>query len=405
MARPRKTPAQTWQQGETLELNTGALVTRWANNVTGDVILIPAGTHPTDQEAQMPTEVADFQEPEIEETATDRVATLLQAAQGQERAELNVYRIVQGQREYCRKYSPAEFEEGSFEILRDQFGPGEYELRLYATHPETRKFVIRNSTRIKIAENKNPEAAAPGLPNGLSQVLSTIASGQQQMLNALVEMKQAPQKDPMEEMTKMLSMMTMMREAMGMNQSSSSGSIGEIVGAIKELRGAAAEILPQEKEPDSLMSMLPKVLEMVSAGQQAQLAQQPIAMPEVHLPQTIARAQPPAGAPQSDPMQPYQPQQTQQTQTQEDADMKAITMLKLRGYLKQLVILATENKSTDDGAKFVYDVLPDELVEIMLLPNWFDLLAVVAPEVKAQEVWIRETREKAVKMFDISEET
>ena len=399
MARPRKITPPAWNQGETLEMPNGQPVTRWTNTATGDSILIEAGIHPTDQAAAPPTEMVDFDEP-IEETATDRVATLLQAAQGQERAELNVYRIVQGQREYCRKYSPAEFEEGSFEILRDQFGPGEYELRLYATHPDTRKFVIRNSTRIKIAENKNPDAAAPGLPNGLSQVLSTIASGQQQMLNALVEMKQAPQKDPMEEMTKMLSMMTMMREAMGLNQQSSGGSIGEIVGAIKELRGAAAEILPQEKEPDSLMSMLPKVLEMVSAGQQAQLAQQPVAMHEVQMPQTIAQAQPPAAQQQPDPMQPYQPQPTQ-----EQEDMKAITMLKLRGYLKQLVILAETKKTTDDGAKFVYDVLPDELVEIMLLPNWFDLLAVVAPEVKTHEVWLRETREKAVKMFDISDET
>jgi hypothetical protein len=378
----------------------GQPVTRWTNTATGDSILIEAGIHPTDQAAAPPTEMVDFDEP-IEETATDRVATLLQAAQGQERAELNVYRIVQGQREYCRKYSPAEFEEGSFEILRDQFGPGEYELRLYATHPETRKFVIRNSTRIKIAENKNPDAAAPGLPNGLGQVLSTIASGQQQMLNALVEMKQAPQKDPMEEMTKMLSMMTMMREAMGINQQSSGGgSIGEIVNAIKELRGAAAEIMPQEKEPDSLMSMLPKVLDMVSAGQQAQLAQQPVMMPEVQMPPGIAQAQPPAAPPQPDPTQPYQPQESQ-----EQADMKALTMLKLRGYLKQLVILAEQKKSTDDGAKMIYDVLPDELVEIMLLPNWFELLMAVAPEVKPHEVWMRESREKSLKLFEIQDET
>jgi hypothetical protein len=204
----------------------------------------------------------------------------------------------------------------------------------------------------------------------------------------------------MEEMTKMLSMMTMMREAMGLNQQSTGGSIGEIVGAIKELRGAAAEILPQEKEPDSLMSMLPKVLEMVSAGQQAQLAQQPVMMPEVQMPPGIAQAQPPAAPPQPDPMQPYQPQETQ-----EQADMKAITLLKLRGYLKQLVILAEQKKTTDEGAKFVYDVLPDELVEIMDLPNWFELLSVVAPEVKEHEPWLRETREKSLKMFEIQDET
>jgi len=403
MARPRKITPPAWNQGETLEMPNGQPVTRWTNIATGESILIEAGIHPTDQAAAPATEMVDFDEP-IEETATDRVATLLQAAQGQERAELNVYRIVQGQREYCRKYSPAEFEEGSFEILRDQFGPGEYELRLYATHPETRKFVIRNSTRIKIAENKNPDAAAPGLPNGLGQVLSTIASGQQQMLNALVEMKQAPQKDPMEEMTKMLSMMTMMREAMGINQQSSSGgSIGEIVNAIKELRGAAAEIMPQEKEPDSLMSMLPKVLEMVSAGQQAQLQQQPVMMPEVQMPPGIAQAQQPAAAPQPDPLQPYQPPQSKPNQ--EETDMKALTMLKLRGYLKQLVILAEQKKTTDEGAKMIYDVLPDELVEIMLLPNWFELLLAVAPEVKPHEVWMRESREKSLKLFEIQDET
>jgi len=190
---------------------------------------------------------------------------------------------------------------------------------------------------------------------------------------------------------------------MGLNQPSSGGSIGEIVGAIKELRGAAAEILPQEKEPDSLMSMLPKVLEMVSAGQQAQLAQQPVMMPEVQMPPGIAQAQPPmqppAAPPQPDPTQPYQP-----PETQEQADMKALTMLKLRGYLKQLVILAETKKTTDEGAKFVYDVLPDELVEIMDLPNWFELLSVVAPEVKAHEVWLRETREKSLKMFEIQDE-
>ena len=164
--------------------------------------------------------------------------------------------------------------------------------------------------------------------------------------------------------------------------------------------------MPQEKEPDSLMSMLPKVLDMVSAGQQAQLAQQPVMMPEVQMPPGIAQAQPPAQPQQPDPLQPYQPQQQpQQPQTQEEADMKAMTMLKLRGYLRQLVILAEQKKTTDEGAKFVYDVLPDELVEIMLLPNWFDLLEMVASEVKPHEVWLRETREKAVKMFDIDEET
>jgi hypothetical protein len=193
-------------------------------------------------------------EPDFEETATDRVSAMLAQAQGADRAEVNVYRMVNGVREYCRKFRPDEFEDGSFDMLREMFGPGEYELRLYSTDPTTRKFSVRNLTRIKISEVKAPARAE--LPSGLSQVLSTIAQGQERMLTALVEMKQAPQKDPMEEMTRMLGMMTAMREAMGLNQpqpqTREKSSIGEIVAAIRELRGAAEELTPQrEEEPEA----------------------------------------------------------------------------------------------------------------------------------------------------------
>jgi len=327
-------------------------------------------------------------EPEIEETATDRVATLLQQAAGQERAELNVYRLVNGAREYCAKYQPEEFEEGTFELLRKNFGAGEYELRLYATHPETRKFVVRSSTRVKIAQSSVSNESS-SLPNGLNQVLSTIAQGQQQMLSALVEMKQAPQKDPMEEMTKMLSMMTMMREAMGLNfqQRQEKSSIGEIVSAIKELKGAATELVPtpQKEEPDSLMSMLPKVLEMVSAGQQVQ-AQQNAVLSPVTLPSTIEQA----------------PINQQQTQT-EGNDVNFMTMIKLKGYLKSLTDLAEKNETIEKAAQFVYDNLPDDLIELMAMPNWFELLSGVAPEVKKHEKWLQKTRDAALKLFESPE--
>ena len=321
---------------------------------------------------------------EVEETATDRVATLLQQAAGHERAELNVYRIHNGTREYCAKYQPEEFEEGTFELLRKNFGAGEYELRLYATHPETRKFVVRSSTRVKIAESR--AAAEPQqLPNGLSQVLATIAQGQERMLNAMVEMKQAPTKDPMEEMTKMLNMMTLMREAMGINnQRQEKSSIGEIVAAIKELKGAASELVPTaEKEPDTLMGMLPKVLDMVAAGQQAQANQNAVLSP-VTIPQSIQEM------PQSQPAE----------QTPQEQDVNLMTMIKLKSYLKSLVDMAEKKAKIEDGAQFVYDKLPDDLIEIMALDNWFELLSGVAPDVKQHQTWLKKVRDAAMKMFE-----
>jgi len=338
-------------------------------------------------------------EPEIEETAADRVATLLKEAAGQERAELNVYRIINGAREYCQKYSPGEFEEGTFDLLRDRFGPGEYELRLYATHPETRKFVVRSSTRIKIAEHRQTEAAPSNINNGLAQLLQTIAQGQQQMLSALVEIKQTPAKDPMEEMTKMLSMMTMMREAMGVNQQPrEKSSISEIVGAIKELKGAAQEFTPEKEEPDTLISMLPKVLELVSQGQQAQQNQvQHQMMPPVDIPQSMMPQY--QAAPEQNPIEQAAP-----ATTTEENDMKALTFLKLRSYLKTMTDMAEANKTIAEGAEFVCNKLPDDLIEIMLLDNWYTLLSAAAPEVAKHEKWVKTVRDAAIEMFDIEDE-
>ena len=197
----------------------------------------------------------------------------------------------------------------------------------------------------------------------------------------------------------MMSMMTMMREAMGLNQPQGreKSSIGEIVSAIRELRGAADEIAPpQDKEPDGLMSVLPKMLELVSKGQQSQQeAAQAAHFPPVQLP---ASFQAPA---QPEPQQAPQPQE--QPATQEESDMKMFTMIKLKSYLKSLIDLAVKKSTVEKGAEFVYEKIPDDLIEIMALDNWFDLLTFVAPDVKDHREWLQQVRDKALAMFEEAE--
>lgn len=385
-----------WQAGEAVEMSNGMTVVRWQNRLTDEVRLIPEGLHPDDQpltDPQLPATV----EPDYEETATDRVSAMLAQASGYDRAEVNVYRMVNGTREYCRKFRPDEFEDGSFDMLREMFGPGEYELRLYSTDPVTRKFSVRNLTRIKISDVKTPARAE--LPSGLSQVLSTIAQGQERMLTALVEMKQAPQKDPMEEMSRMLTMMTAMREAMGLNQTQTreKSSIGEIVAAIRELRGAAEELTPQtEKEPDSLVGMLPKVLELVQAGQQAQQS----------APQDLSGM-----IPQTDPGAVLSPVtippsmiQTPAANSTEDEPVKITTAFKLRAYLKALIDMAKANDPVPKAAQFVYEKLPDDLLDMMELPAWFEMLASVAPEVRDHKDYITKVRDAAMALLNEPED-
>ena len=306
-----------WRQvSEPLEMANGIMAIHWRNGETGQTRIVPAGIHPEDQALESYAIKTMEEDEPIEETATDRVAAMMSGAGPDERAEVKVYRINSGQLEYCAGYKPDEFESGNFDLLRDRFGAGVYELRLYATNPTSKKFAVRQKLRVTIVEEKS-QTTTGGLGSGMSQVLQTIAQGQQQMLEALVSIKSAPAKDPMEEMTKMMSMMTMMREAMGLNQPQGreKSSIGEIVSAIRELRGAADEIAPpQDKEPDGLMSVLPKMLELVSKGQQSQQeAAQAAHFPPVQLP---ASFQAPA---QPEPQQAPQPQE--QPATQEESDM------------------------------------------------------------------------------------
>jgi hypothetical protein len=385
--------ADPWTPGEPVQMSNGMTVTRWENAETGEARLMPTGLHPDDQPLTDPAPLATV-DPDFEETATDRVSAMLAQASGYDRAEVNVYRMVNGAREYCRKFRPDEFEDGSFDMLREMFGPGEYELRLYSTDPVTRKFSVRNLTRIKISDVKTPARAE--LPSGLSQVLTTIAQGQQQMLQALVDIKQAPPKDPMEEMTRMLGMMTAMREAMGLNQQPQGrekSSIGEIVSAIRELRGAAEELTPQaEKEPESLLGMLPKVLELVKTGQQAQQGMDP------GLGGMIPQGDP--GAVLSPVTLPASMMQTQP----EDEPVKITTAFKLRAYLKALIDMAKAKDPVPKAAQFVYEKLPDDLLDMMELPAWFDMLASVAPEVRDHREYITQVRNAALALLNQPED-
>jgi hypothetical protein len=360
-----------------------------------------------DEEAAQQYLPAEIPE-DFEETATDRVASMLASINGMERSELKVYKIKDGALEYCQGFKPEQFEEGNFDLLRDRFGPGEFELRLYATHPQTRKFGIRSKLRVKMSEI-NRAAVDNGLPSGLAQVLGAIANGQSQMLDALVQMKQQPQKDPMEEMTKMLSMMTMMRQAMGIDgQQRSGSSIGEIVEAIRELRSAADEVSPQREEPESMMAMLPKVLDIVSAGiakgqpQPETQEIQPVQITEsFYQPQPQQSSNPvpvPPAAPTPQPVN-----QDQQPQSEEQVNhLKYI--FKLRSYLSALVDFAVKLAPPETAAQFVVDKLPDELIEIMELPNWLEQLAQVAPEVQKHEEYLRKVRDLALSMIDYEDD-
>lgn len=367
---------------EPMQLEDGSRAVTWQNQQTGETRIVAFGIHPLEQTNYQPLQlVQEESEEEIEETAVDRISAMLRMAGDADRADLKVYRIKEGQLEYCASYKPEQFEEGNFELLRRRFGSGDYEIRLYAHDPTTRRYGVRTRTRLKIADDRMPEDSS-GLPNGMNQVLGAIADGQRQMLEALVQMKQTPQKDPMEDMQRMFGMMTMMRQAMGLDsQSQQRSSIGEIVDAIKELRAASSIIANEEKDEDNMMKMLPQVLELVKAG----VIQQP------QTPQPLAAVIPPVALP---------PDLMPKAQTEpEEEDPQ-----NLRGLLAQLLAHRGMENDIPAAAMFIYNEMPDNIVEIMFSQVWWLALSAAAPEVKPHKEWLQNVRTVAIQLFEQGEE-
>lgn len=329
-------------------------------------------------EVQLPSAAPVALPPEDdEETILDR----LRSMQGEERdrMKVKVYRKVVGGTglEWCTDYTVAEWEEGDIARVRQEWGPGNYELRVVSTGK--RGILLRDHFRI--APNREPAMQTAPAPqtSELADVVRMLADGQQRILDAL---SQRP--DPTAQLQSTLALMTSMREAMGLNTppppppppSDPGAMLGQLVGAIKTLREVAAEVNPPaEPESDNPMSMLPKVLDLVKVGMSQQ---QPQALPAPHPP---VQAMPlPASL-----------------QPNEDED--PMNIIKLRKQLADMIAIAASGQSAERGGEYAADNLPDELLPHLAREDFFGFLTMVHSGCKPHEAWFRAARDHCIKIL------
>lgn len=348
--------------------------------------------HASDDEMDLETSgdlaLSRVPDAEPEQTDVDRVGALLQLAGNVGRASVKVYRIDQGKSVYCESYSPGEFEDGDFKLIRDSFGPGVYKIMLYGMHPQSQTFGLLTRTEITIAENKfasRPNAQPQN--DQMAQVLSAVLDGQRAMMQALGEMRNVAPVDPMANMRQMLEMMSLMRGAMGVdNQREQKSSIGEIIAAVRELKEVAGEIAPGDADT-SLMSMLPQVLEIIKQNQG--VAQQPIhpvasQYAPVVVPPNLQRENP----------QPREVQAMPQPQPQHsEQEIERMNIIRqLTGYMEQLIQMARDNAPVSAGADLVYEHLPDEFLGMLGRDDWFTGLCMFNAQAKEYESWFTQVR-------------
>lgn len=340
------------------------------------------------QEQLRQTELARI-EAEAEMSPEDRVMSMLSDLRADERAVVKIYRRGQGNKIFwCDDVPLVDFETGGFPLIRQRFGPGEYEIRVYGSQG------VKTKANINIFQSETPQGAqqqqqaAPQNDN-LARVLEQMAQNQQAMAEqqrALIEsISNRPQVDPMAQMTQMMTLMGAMRQAMAPEPQAKS-SITEIVAAIKELKAVSSEINPQaeEKEP-SLLQMAPQFLDVLKSGMAAQ--QQQTQMPQVAIPGSFATMD---AVPQE--LQ-RMPQVEQPPQTETDDDVNALQKLALMALLSKINALAVSGADPQKAADLILEKAPDEVLDFLATDEWFDVLAQFYPAFVRHKDWLTKARD------------
>jgi len=356
--------------------------------------------------------LVEFEPDEVEESPADRIAVMLGSSLQDERAIVKLYRVVTGKPlAWCGDYKPAIFEDGGFEMVRREYGPGDYEIRLYGPGPTNRQ-VVRARTNITIvprASDADTPVAQQAMGGEIGRVLQSMQEQQNQLLKVLTD-----RPDPQAQMMQSLAMLAQVKEVFGAGNSSPGGGMKEMLETIRMLKEVSGEINPPKEDAEpSLMGMLPGVLELVKTGMQQQngagIPIGPVHVPQ-HLMAPIQQRIPepvyPPNMPQPEPIAAEIPQ----PQSIDESDpMKMFQMIKLRSLLYTCIQLAQSNAadSQDKAADLLAAELPEELLAMMEIDDWWVQFSAAAKmmgfEVEPIKSWFAGVREKL--MEEVDEET
>lgn len=329
---------------------------------------------------------ADDDEPDypVPESATDRVMAMLGDVAGDEKAKVKIFRKrPDGKMAWLDDYSPTEFEAGGTTMVRQKYGVGSYAIYLYGI---TRRgaFGIITKAEVEIEASKDFDARNTSAPANDARM---------DRLEALVtKMLERPPVDPMVEMQKMFAMAGTMREAFGLNNAPQKSGVTEALEMMREMRAAAGELMPERESSDEggLLGMAKGLIPLIGgvmAQQQAGAAPM-TALPPIDQTATIA--------PNNDPLPPG----TVQTQPEgEPMSAEMLAMIALKGYIKAIVMMAKTGVDPQKGADIIYKHLPDEMIGMMELPVWWELLIEQAPDLNPYQEWVTKARDLAMAQF------
>lgn len=336
-----------------------------------------------------PALLGEDDETDEEISVIERLQTFMAATSPNERLRVKIYKRKPntGKMEWCEDYSPDQFFEQDLGGVRDRWGPGEYEFRLIGP----RGIHKRLRASIAAAVHANPVAIERTQDSALADSLRAMLATQERILERLMQtQQQPPQKSSIESMTELALLMKTMREAFDTGPRHDAAApltqLKELMEAARELKQTTRELADDApaSEPPSLLSSVPKVIDMIAAGLKSQAAPQIPLQPiqPMAIPQSVAQNASPSE--QNNPL---------------PADEEPIEMLMLRQTVELLCAMARQNKDPEKGGEIIFEQMPDELIEHMKNPNWFDLVEQIFPIVKPHKEWLEKAKAHADKLF------
>jgi len=370
-----------WTAAGEVDLSNGSKAVKWFNVVTGETATLRPGLHPMDNQnavvaVSAPAVIDDNDYDDADpspETATERVLSLLQQSEGAGRADLHVYKLNNGKEAFCATYKPADFEaEDQYALLQRNWGAGTYIIRLYAQMGST-KYCRRGQSTIEVMA---PVSKPGGSVNDAAQakILETLDA----LSRRIDDVRSAAQIDPQAQMMQTLAMMKAMREAFGPASAPSPvQQMSEMMAMIDGAKKLRSMIDVPDEPSDPLMSLAPKVLEIISAGQRS--ASAPVSnAPRVEVPPMISGAR---NVPPTDP------------ETEKAMQMQSLAI----AWIRQQIDAKTPAREV---AESIYENAPQDVLDAIVSRNWRAYLYQIDSSLQARDSEIAQIAFEVGKIWD-----
>lgn len=172
--------------------------------------------------------------PSDEET---QLGSLLDELGGETGVNINVYRMPgkgEKRQSFCFACTPGDFDVGGLLTrIQNEFGGGDYMI----VPRNATGMVRRLPVTIASSPKKEPAAIAQSQPDLAATIVQAVGAAMQPLIQPLAQLVQRPPSDPMQEMTRMFTLMRGMREAMGLTvpQVTTPAPQTDLLGKLKEI--------------------------------------------------------------------------------------------------------------------------------------------------------------------------